>query len=162
MSSGRGKRLNNMENFSGNQKENTNFSEEKRKEISYLFMKNLHDQKSIVENDLEIIKDTIADETVVESFKGLLIFSKAVQSIASDERIPEKERTLLKVYLMDLNPIGVREVMSGISSYAVAIKSVISILDDILTKEVSTAVHVYAEKIFLPPAQSYYNEIIAQ
>lgn len=148
-----------MEKIPINQNETAKFSEDIRKEISDVFMKNLHNQKDLVEADLEMIKGVIQDEAVRESFRGLLVFSRAVQLIASDERIPEKERTLLRIQLMDLGPVGAYEVVSGVSSYAAAIKSVISILDDILTKEVSTAIHAYAEKIFLPPAQAYTNVV---
>lgn len=148
-----------MEKIPINQNETAKFSEDIRKEISDVFMKNLHNQKDLVEADLEMIKGVIQDEAVRESFRGLLVFSRAVQLIASDERIPEKERTLLRIQLMDLGPVGAYEVVSGVSSYAAAIKSVISILDDILTKEVSAAIHAYAEKIFLPPAQAYTNVV---
>ena len=84
-----------------------------------------------------------------------MIFNRAVQTLSRDTRVPEKDRIALRVHENNLSPIGATEILPGNNSYTFGIKSVLSILDKLLSKEVSTATHAYAEKIFVPPAQDY-------
>jgi len=140
---------------SENKNESSEFSEETRKELSDFFIKSLRDEKKRVEEDVELIRGIVRDSSI-EASKNLMIFSRAVQLLSRNKSVPEKERTFLKIHEMNLSPIvGATEVVPGFSSYALAVKTVVEILDTLLTKEVSLAIHAYAEKIFLPPAQDY-------
>lgn len=134
--------------------ENSEFSEETRKELSDFFTETLRNEKQFVEENIEHIRGIVRDSSI-EAFKNLMIFSRAVQMLSRDTRVPEKDRMFLRVHEMNLSPIGATEIVPGVSSYALAVKSVVEELDKLLTKEVSLAIHAYAEKIFLPPAQDY-------
>ena len=139
---------------SRSQNENSEFSEEKRKELSSFFVESLRNEKKFVEENIEHIRGIVRDSSI-EAFKGLMIFNRAVQRLSRDSRVPEKDRMILKVHESNLSPIGAMEILPETSSYAFAIKSVLSTLDKLLTKEVSIAIHAYTEKIFVPPAQDY-------
>ncbi len=146
-------KLKNMEN-NQNKNENSEFSEETREQLSNFFTESLRNEKDFVEENIEHIRGIVRDSSI-EAFKNLMIFSRAVQKLSRDPRVPEKDRMFLRVHEMNLSPIGATEIVPGVSSYALAVKSVVEELDKLLTKEVSLAIHAYAEKIFLPPSQDY-------
>lgn len=130
------------------------FSEEARKQLSDFFLKSLKSEQEAVEKNVENIRGIVRDSSI-DAFKNLMIFSRAVQSLSENTLIPEKERLALRIHQNNLSPIGAMEILPGANSYVYAIKIVLDILDEFLTKEVSVAMHAYAEKIFLPPAQDY-------
>ena len=132
--------------------ESSEFSEETREQLSNFFMESLGSEKKLVEENIENIR-VIGGDSAVDAFKNLMIFSRAVQMLADDPRVPEKDRMFLRVHEANLDPIGEKEIFPGVGSYALAIKSIVEKLDQLLTKEVSVAIHAFAEKIFLPPAQ---------
>jgi len=137
-----------------NQNENSEFSEEKRKELSDFFMESLNNEKKSVEEDIEYTRGLLRDSTL-EASKGLMIFHRVVQTLSKDPRVPEKDRLILKIHEMNLSPVGAMEIVPGVNSYTLSIKAILSTLDKILTKEVSAAIHTYADKIFIPPAEDY-------
>ena len=142
----------------GNKKEkNSSFSEETRKQLSDDFIKLLEEEKEAVKIDVEHIRGIIGDASV-EAYRNLMIFNRALQKFSEDTRIPEKYRLVLRVHQNNLSPIGAMEIVTGIDSYQNAIQAVLGVLNKILTEEVSLAVHAYAKKIFLPPAQDYVRK----
>lgn len=133
--------------------ENSEFSKETREQLSIFFIESLRSEKEFVEGYVENIRGIVRDSSI-EAFKNLMVFSRAVNKLSLDPRVPEKDRLTLRVHEMNLSPIGAREFL-GSNSYTDAIKAVVETLDRVLTKEVSLAIHAYAEKIFLPPAKDY-------
>ncbi|HLP86777.1 MAG TPA: hypothetical protein VK153_02780 [Candidatus Paceibacterota bacterium] len=137
-----------------NKNENLELSEETREQLSDFFIQSLRNEKKLVEENIESIRGLVRDSSI-KAFKNLMIFSRAVQKLSRDQRVPEKDRMLLRVHEINLSPIGAAEMVPGVSSYAFAVKSVVGELDKLLTKEVSSAIHAYSENIFLPPEQDY-------
>lgn len=105
-----------------------------------------------MEENVGHIRGLVRDSTL-EAYRGVMIFSRAAQMFSEDPRIPANDRRALRVHGDNLIPVGSMEILPGVNSYPMAIKAVISVLDKLMTKEVSAAIHAYAEKIFLPPAQ---------
>ena len=140
--------LEKSERRDGNENENSEFSEDTRKELSEFFIETLKSEKEDLE-EMDIV------DKHFPNFKNLAIFNRAIQVLARDERVPEKDRMYLNIHQMNLSPIGATEMVPGVSSYAYSVKSIIKKLDELLTEEASLAVHAYAGKIFIPPAQEY-------
>lgn len=141
--------------------ENTEFSEETQEQFSAFFMESLRNEKKLVEQHVELIRGIVGDSSV-EANKNLMIFSRVVQRLSSDPRMPEKERNFLKAHGSDLTPIDATELESGINSYDFALNSVMQILDNLLTKEASVALHAYVEKISLSAVEDYVKHVREQ
>jgi hypothetical protein len=96
-----------------------------------------------------------------ENYRNLMTFRGAVRALSENPELP-KHRLGLKFFEPDLDPLiggfGTKDSM-GIDYYIFAIKEILVILDELLTEDVSLAVHAYAEKIFVPPAQEHKKSI---
>jgi len=143
----------------GEKTEDIPFPPESKEAISLRFLQILREEKISFEEQKELIRGIVGDESI-EAFTDLSVLSRTLQRLVKDEsiNIEEKTKMVLQVHLLGLSPIGSRDVIPGVNSYAFAAKSVIEILQKILTPDVFGQLSQHFKKIFIPPAEDYFKQ----
>ncbi len=148
--------IENIANEDGNR--NREFPPGSKEAVSLRFLELLSQEKKWVDENFEQLLSGLVSDESVDAFRDLAVFSRALQLLVNDPVLPEsKIKGLLKLHLMSLDPVGSREIIPGINSYALAVKNVLDILREILNPGIFAKLAPYLEKIFVAPAQDYWH-----
>lgn len=168
--------LNNNENKENKEEKEPVFNEETRIKLSESFMAYLKKHKIPDENTLKLREIVGGPDEYYESEEGLRIFRDSLNDLIKDDNFPDgKQKMTLKVLINGLSTFSLRNTLrklkdntispheasklsdpienpiDGLMSYTNSFKSIMSVLEEVLTPEVNLAVNAYAEEIFIKP-----------